>query len=76
MTLFEISIRYHDQAEVLSQRMGELRGQLPELEESRREAVERRLRVLAAMWRETRELAILCERYYDRGYWRDGKYTV
>ena len=26
--------------------------------------------------REARELAVLCERYYERGYCRNGKYTL
>ena len=29
-----------------------------------------------AMGREARELAVLCERYYERGYCRNGKYTL
>ena len=35
-----------------------------------------RIRMLTAMWREARDLAVLCERYYDRGYRRNGKYTI
>ena len=33
-------------------------------------------RLLRAMGREARELAVLCERYYERGYCRNGKYTL
>ena len=37
---------------------------------------QRRIRLLRAMGREARELAVLCERYYERGYCRNGKYTL
>ena len=35
-----------------------------------------RMRTLAAMWRQARELAVLTAHYYERGYRRDGKYTL
>ena len=52
------------------------RGLLPEQEEDQRSTTEARIRMLAIMWREARDLAVLCERYYDRGYRRNGKYTL
>ena len=76
MTLLEISVEYRTQAEVLWRRLSELRAQLPELETNQRNAMEGRIRILAAMWREARELASLCEHYYDRGYRRNDKYTI
>ena len=41
-----------------------------------RRLLEGRIRLLRAMGREARELAVLCERYYERGYCRNGKYTL
>jgi hypothetical protein len=35
-----------------------------------------RIRMLSAMLREANELAVLTERYYDRGYRRNAKYTI
>ena len=76
MTLFELSIEYRAQAEVLRTRIRELRTRLPELEPDQRSTMEARLRMLTAMWREARDLAVFCERYYDRGYRRNGRYTI
>ena len=76
MTLFELSIEYRAQAEVLRTRIRELRTRLPELEPDQRSTMEARLRMLTAMWREARDLAVFCERYYDRGYRRNAKYTI
>ena len=35
-----------------------------------------RIRMLSTMFREARELAVLTERYYERGYRRNVKYTI
>lgn len=76
MTLKELSIEYRTQAAVLRSRLKELRGQLPGQEEDQKSAAEARIRMLTTMWQEARDLAVLCERYYDRGYRRNGKYTL
>ena len=38
--------------------------------------LEDRIRLLSVMLREARELAVLTERYYDRGYRRNVRYTI
>ena len=38
--------------------------------------LEGRIRTLETMWREARDLAVVTERYYDRGYWRNVKYAI
>nr|WP_276858637.1 hypothetical protein [Intestinimonas timonensis] len=76
MTLIEISVEYRAQATVIQQRLRELQTQLPELDPDQRSTMEGRIRMLTVMWREARDLAVLCERYYDRGYRRNGKYTL
>ena len=35
-----------------------------------------RIRMLTAMWREARDLAVLTDRYYERGYRRNVRYTL
>ena len=35
-----------------------------------------RIQQLRAMWREARDLAVLCEHYYERGYRRNARYTL
>lgn len=41
-----------------------------------RNQLQERIKLLATMLREARELAVLTERYYDRGYRRNAKYTI
>ena len=77
MTLQEMSAAYRDQAQVLQRRIGEL-------EEARARSEERaewdrltmRIDLLRCIWRETRELSVLLERYYERGYRRNAQYTL
>ena len=47
-----------------------------ETDEHTRRLLEERIRHLETMWREARDLAVLCERYYDRGYHCNVRYTV
>lgn len=77
MTLREMSVEYRAQAAALRTRMRELEqaaGQTEDPEERAR--LEGRVCLLASMWRETRDLAVLLERYYERGYRRNGRYTL
>ena len=76
MTLFELSRDYRDSAAALRGRIVELRGTYAGLDREDRIRMDARIRMLTAMWREARDLAVLCERYYDGGYRRNGKYTI
>ena len=77
MTLLELSVEYRASADALRERALELEHRLREdWDPAYRVLLEDRIRLLRAMWRETRELAVLCERYYDRGYRRNVRYTV
>ena len=77
MTLTELSACYEESARLLS-------GRLRELRQLRRQAedpealwkLDRRIAELQPMLRQTRELADLTAHYYDRGYWRNEKYTL
>ena len=77
MTLLELSVEYRAHAQALSQRIGQLERQLEQTEDDdRRCQLKDRIRMLSAMLREARELAVLTERYYDRRYRRNAKYTI
>ena len=76
MRLFGLSREYRSNAAVLRGRIAELRGTYSGLDREARIRMDARLRMLTAMWREARDLAVLCEHYYDRGYRRNGKYTL
>ena len=77
MTLRELSKTYEASAVLLRQRLAEVRKlekQTRSAEE--RFALQRRIRELTPMLTEMNELAELTAHYYDRGYWRNEKYTV
>lgn len=77
MTLKELSVQYRIQADALRQRIGEL-TLLREQGGSEMDLclLDDRIRMLSAMWREARDLAVLTDRYYERGYRRNARYTI
>ena len=77
MTLQELSVEYRAHARALDLRICQLQYRLDrstDPEENSR--LEERIHMLSTMLREARELAVLTERYYDRGYRRNAKYTL
>ena len=77
MTLLELSAEYRESAELLRSRLRTLRCQLRRAEEPAVcFSLQRRIAMLTELLRQTKELAELTERYYERGYWRNEKYTV
>ena len=77
MTLRELSPAYREAAELLARRIRELRlaaAETTDPEEKWR--LRRRILELKPILTQMRELAELTEHYYDKGYWRDEKYTV
>ena len=80
MTLQELSIEYRAHAQALNTRILDLNTQLANLDRLEDSTacciLEDRIHMLTTMLREARELAVLTERYYDRGYRRNGKYTL
>ena len=77
MTLTELSVEYRAHARALDLRIGQLEERLQQTQdESERCLLEARIHMLSTMLREARELAVLTERYYDRGYRRNAKYTI
>ena len=77
MTLLELSVEYREHARMLDLRICQLEAVLERTRnEKQRLVLEHRIHVLSAMLREARELAVLTERYYERGYRRNVKYTI
>ncbi len=72
--LEELAPMYREMARVLAERIKLLRAQPPDPGEQY--VLARRLAMLEAMRREARELSVLTARYYERGYFRNVKYTV
>lgn len=77
MTLLELSKCYEDSAALLRQRLRLLR-QLLAAETDPEEIfhLKRRIRELTPLLTEMNELAELTAHYYDRGYFRNEKYTL
>lgn len=76
-TLAQLSQDYQHSALPLRRRLRQLRRELaaatdPEIIWQ----LKRRIYELTPMLTQMNELADLTEHYYDRGYWRDEKYTV
>ena len=77
MTLQQISSEYKLAAGLLRDRLRLLRMRLKvEMDPTERWRLQRRIAELKPMLTEMNELADLTAHYYDRGYWRNEKYTV
>ena len=76
MTLHEMSYTYREDAIRLRMRITCLRESARHAspEESRR--LLRRIAELEPLLRQSRELADLTQHYYERSFYRNGKYTV
>lgn len=77
MTLKELSACYEAAAVPLRKRLRELRQSLAK-EQDPEEIwhLKRRIAELSPLLTEMNELAELTAHYYDRGYWRNEKYTL
>lgn len=76
-SLSGLSTQYRNQAQALRGRMRELESLRGASRSKReRESLRYRTTCLSELWREARDLAVLTERYYDRGYRRNGKYSL
>ena len=77
MTLAELSLEYRAHAHALHLRICKLEYTLKGTGDAdKRCQIQDRIRMLSTMLREANELAVLTERYYDRGYRRNAKYTI
>jgi hypothetical protein len=77
MTLQELSRCYEEAAVPLRSRLRQLRQQLSqETDPDKIFHLQRRIRELTPMLTEMHELAELTAHYYDKGYYRNEKYTL
>ena len=77
MTLMELSRSYEAAAVPLRKRLRELRIQITRTTDPEEVwHLKRRIKELTPLLTEMNELAELTAHYYDRGYWRNEKYTV
>ena len=76
-TLYELGQEYAQTAAVLKDRIRQVEDlREREADDSQCRLLDYRLRVLRAMWRETRALAVHLEHYYERGVSRDENYIL
>ena len=77
MTLAELSPGYEESARLLRLRMKELREALRAAGDPEEKwHLQRRIAELTPILTQMNELADLTAHYYDRGYWRNEKYTL
>lgn len=77
MTLVQIACGYRQAAVPLRRRLRELRQALKTAEDPEEIfRLRRRIAELTPMLSECNALAALCEHYYERGYYRDERYTL
>ena len=77
MTLAELSKCYEEAAVPLRARLRQLRQMLEQTEDPEEIwHIKRRIAELTPMLTQMNELAELTARYYERGYYRNGKYTL
>lgn len=77
MTLQEISVCYEEAAVPLRKRLSELRKLLAQTQNPEEIwHLKRRIRELTPMLTQMYELAELTAHYYERGYYRNEKYTL
>jgi len=75
MTLRELAVSYRTQADALRHRI-QLVEELPARTREEEMVKTERLRLLEAMRRDVRDMAVICERYYDRSYRRNERYCI
>lgn len=77
MTLLQLSREYAASARLLQQRLKQLRRELQKTDDPEiRWNLQRRIAELTPILTQMNELADLTAHYYDRGYWRNEKYTL
>lgn len=77
MTMEELSVAYEESAQLLRGRLSQLRKAIRESkDEDEKWHLQRRIAELTPILTQMNELAELTAHYYDRGYWRNEKYTL
>ncbi len=68
MTLMHMAASYRHSGELIRLRVIALKDQARSAEPEERLRLEQRIKELNTLYRETRETAVILERYYDRRY--------
>ena len=76
MTLYQMSYVYREDALRFRMRITVLREQARTAEGEDKLRLKRRILELQQLLRQSRELAELTRHYYERGYYRNEKYTL
>lgn len=76
MTLAELSVEYRRSAQLLGARLHELRAAEKTATPTRRQSLRHQIYLLGKMQHQMYDLARLTAHYYERGYYRDKKYTL
>ena len=76
MTLLRMAAGYRHSADLIRLRIVALKEALKEASPEEKGRLEQRIRDLQALHRDTRETALVLERYYDRRYHCNGRYTL
>ena len=76
MTLYQMSYVYREDALRFRMRITVLREQAKAAEGADKLRLKRRILELQQLLRQSRELADLTRHYYERGYYRNEKYTL
>lgn len=77
MSLAELSPLYEESARLLRNRMRQLRKAIHKTDDPEEKwNLQRRIAELTPILTQMNELADLTAHYYDRGYWRNEKYTL
>ncbi len=76
MTLLHMAASYRRSGDLIRLRIIALRDAARTASPEERSRLEQRIRELTVLYRETREIALVLERYYDRRYHNNGRYTL
>ena len=75
MKLEELAVSYRNTADDLRHRI-QCVSETPARNAEEALAKAERLRILESMRRDVRDVAVICEHYYERGYRRNVRYTI
>lgn len=77
LKLKELAVSYRQSAQRLALRIAQLRQERAQTDNpEQRRQLQVRIETLLTMYREMRDVAVVCERYYERGYCRNAKYKI
>lgn len=76
MTLLRMAVSYRRSGELIRLRIAALREAAKTADPEEKNRLEQRVRDLSALYRETREIALVLERYYDKRYHKNERYTL